>query len=252
MSAWRDIARRDYLAFVAANADDTRLQFYDEYPMPNYDGMPACTASRGRRRVRNPDGTHQCRIISKLRDEANGYELFHNKIKKWIKRKSIITRLIMENIRKKFPRMNDKDHQRIFKEFLLAAVGEEEIDNRFRDKFDRKLNSNESDIKLTAKESLKEFFEVHYTAQDLHNTKSQGIECLRDDITNTNKIKSLHSDRCIIAYKDINPNRLRKTGFENYADYLFKYLTDMFPKKIYFNKIEGEKLMERYLRFFPD
>ena len=75
---------------------------------------------------------------------------------------------------------------------------------------------------------------------------------MKDDNTNTNKIKSLHSDRCIIAYKDINPNRLRKTGFENYADYLFKYLTDMFPKKIYFNKLDGKRLWQMYIRFFPD
>ena len=247
MSAWRD-----YLAFVAANADDTRLEFYNEYPMPDYVGMSTCLASRGRRRVRNPEGTHQCRIISKTKRNANGYELFHNKIKKWIKRKSILTRVIMENIRKKFPRMNDKYHQRIFKEFLLAAEGEEEIDENFRSNFEFKLNSGQSDIKLTPKESLKEFFEVHYTQENLINPKSQGIKCLKDDNTNTNKIKSLHSDRCIIAYKDINPNRLRKTGFENYADYLFKYLTDMFPKKIYFNKLDGKRLWQRYIRFFPD
>ena len=221
--------------------------------MPNYDGMPACTASHGRRRVRNPEGNHQCRIISKLRDNANGYELFHNKIKKWIKRKSIITRLIMENIRKKFPRMNDKDHQKIFKEFLMVSEGgNEEKAIKKREEFYNKINSNESAIGLSSKESLKEFFEVHYTQENLINSKSQGIECSRDDVNRINKIKSLHSDRCIIAYKDINPNRLRKTGFENYADYLFKYLTDLFPKKIYFNKIEGEKLMERYMRFFPD
>ena len=247
MSAWRD-----YLAFVAANADDTRLEFYNEYPMPDYVGMSTCLASRGRRRVRNPEGTHQCRIISKTKRNANGYELFHNKIKKWIKRKSILTRVIMENIRKKFPRMNDKDHQRIFKEFLLAAEGEEEIDENFRSNFEFKLNSGQSNIILTPKESLKEFFEVHYTQENLINPKSQGIKCLKDDNTNTNKIKSLHSDRCIIAYKDINPNRLRKTGFENYADYLFKYLTDMFPKKIYFNKLDGKRLWQRYIRFFPD
>ena len=111
---------------------------------------------------------------------------------------------------------------------------------------------NQSDIKLTPKESLKEFFEVHYTQENLINPKSQGIKCLKDDNTNTNKIKSLHSDRCIIAYKDINPNRLRKTGFENYADYLFNNLKNLFPKKIYFNREEGDTLMELYTEFFPD
>lgn len=244
MAAWRD-----YLAFVAANADDTRLEFYDEYPIPTtcpptFDGRP---------RVRNPDGQHRCRIISKLRDNANGYELLHNKIKKWIKRKSIITRLIMENIRKKFPRMNDKDHQKIFKEFLMVSEGgNEEKAIKKREEFYNKINSNESAIGLSSKESLKEFFEVHYTQENLINSKSQGIECSRDDVNRINKIKSLHSDRCIIAYKDINPNRLRKTGFENYADYLFNNLKNLFPKKIYFNREEGDTLMELYTEFFPD
>jgi hypothetical protein len=223
-------------------ANKNRLEYYDEYPMPDYDGMPRCPASRRRRRVRNPEGTHQCRIISKTKRNANGYELFHNKIKKWIRRKSSITRVIMENIHKKFPRMDKKNRKRIFKEFLLAAPGVEE----FRREFYRKINSDESNIELSSKEDRNEFFDEYYTAQNLFNPKSQGIECLRDD-TNTNKIKSLHSNRCIIAYK-----ANRKTGFENYADYLFKYLTDMFPKKVYFNKKHDENLFKMYTEFFPD
>lgn len=149
--------------------------------------------------------------------------------------------------------MNDKDHQKIFKEFLMVSEGgNEEKAIKKREEFYNKINSNESAIGLSSKESLKEFFEVHYTQENLINSKSQGIECSRDDVNRINKIKSLHSDRCIIAYKDINPNRLRKTGFENYADYLFNNLKNLFPKKIYFNREEGDTLMELYTEFFPD
>jgi len=143
--------------------------------------------------------------------------------------------------------MDEKSCKRIFKDFLLAAPGTEE----FRREFYRKINSNESAIELSNKDDRNEFFEFYYTAHDLLNPKSQGIKCFRDDVTDTNKIKSLHSNRCIIAYKDINPNRL-KTGFENYADYLYKYLTDMFPKNVYFDKDDDENLFKMYTEFFPD
>jgi hypothetical protein len=248
-------ARRDYLAFNAANAVDNRLEFYNEYPMPDYVGMATCPASHGRRRVRNPDGIqHRCRIISNSELNANGYELFHNKIKKWIKRKSIITRVIVENIRKKFPRMNYKDHQKIFKEFLMVAEGEdEEKDIKKRREFYEKINSNERRLVLSSKEVWNEFFENHYTETNLLNPKSQGIACNKDGTTI--KIKSRRSNRCIMAYRLItlpDGTAIAKSGFDNYAQYLLTFLTNLFPKRIYFDKFIGNRLMEMYLRFFPD
>lgn len=163
----------------------------------------------------------------------------------------------MENIHKKFPRMDDKDRQKIFKEFLLAAEGEEEIDHKFRRDFYNKLNSNTSDIRLTTKENIKEFFENHYTLHNLLNPKSQGISCNRVNVglITQLKIKSRRSNNCIMAFKEITlPDNsvIGNSGFENYANYLLNILTNLFPKNRYFNKFDGNRLMEMYLNFFPD
>jgi hypothetical protein len=52
------------------------------------------------------------------------------------------------------------------------------------------------------------------------------------------KIKGLHSNRCILAYKNHN-----KTGFENYADYLLYILNNIAPKNIAFNKAMANELI---------
>jgi hypothetical protein len=225
-----------------------RLAFYDEYPMPDYSGMPRCLPTAdGRLRVRNPEGRHQCRIISKLKNKASGYELWHNKIKKWIRRKQSITNLVMENIRQMFPNMMEEDHKKIFKEFLLANGKNLE----FKQNFYNKLISPQNDIELSNEEDQNEFFEKYYTSKYLLTPKSQGIECNgRSHVFK--KIKSLHSNRCILAYK-----YYKKEGFENYTDYLYEYLKDMFPENIFFDKEDEKNILEEqssgyYKDFFPD
>ena len=223
---------------MAAKTNHDRLGYYNEYPMPDYSGMPGCSPTAdGRPRVRNPEGTHRCRIISKLKDRASGYELFQNKIKKWITRKLYITKKIMKRIEKKFPKMNEKDQIKIFKIFLMAVDGHEETDRDFRNWFAQQINSSNDRIDLPNPEEMKEFFHSHYTTHKLFNPKSQNITCM-EDVDVLKKIKGLHSNRCILAYKNNN-----KTGFENYADYLLDILNTIPPKNIAFNKAMGNQLI---------
>jgi hypothetical protein len=133
-----------------------RLRYYNDYPMPDYKGMSGCSPTTdGRPRVRNPEGNHRCRIISKLKDRASGYELFQNKIKKWIARKLYITKEIMKKIKTKFPKMNSKDQIKIFKIFLMAVDGHEKTDRDFRNWFAQQINSSNDRIDLPNPEEMK-------------------------------------------------------------------------------------------------
>ena len=212
--------------------------FTNMWDIPNND----CTRYNGRPRLRNPVG-NRCRIITKSKEKANGFELFHNKIKKWINRKNHLTTEIMQRINRKLPNLNEADKIYIFKIFLMA-VDDKSTDDEFRVNFFEQVNTRNFN-NLPNQDVVEEYFRTHYTAEKLYNPTSSKKEC--KETNGERKIKGLHSKRCVLAYRNA-----KRTAFEDYADHLIKNLENITPKNIFFNKIHEQTLIILSDRYFSD
>ena len=192
-----------------------------------------CTQYNERPRLRNPRG-NRCRIITKSKEKANGFELFHNKIKKWINRKNYLTTEIMKRIKRKLPNLNKEGKFFIFKIFLMAL--DRSLPDEFRINFVEQIKSNNFN-NLPNKDQVDEYFRTHYTANYLYNPKSSEKLCIETNAER--KIKSENSKRCVFAYR----KDAKRTAFEDYADFLINTLENIPPNNIFFSKLHEKELI---------
>lgn len=238
---------------MAGASPNPRLLLFNRYQMPDDGGncgpLRRLSTKRGGR-----GGRGRCRVISKPLNRASGQELFHNKLKKWIKRKDDL----IDDVTYRSERVFNNDELHFngflrnledFVDFMLNVIlslvifpgrwnaimkelyGLSRIGHRpnyvriCMDKINRQFASDDEKT---------DFFNVG----NLINPKSMHLEaCSQLD---NHRIK-IRSDRgrhaCIIAYR---PETDRPTGFEQYADYLRDELVEKNPADIFFNKSNFE------------
>jgi hypothetical protein len=249
---------------MAGRAPNPRLTLFDRYQMPD-DGGNCGPLRRLSNRRGGRGGRGRCRMISKTRDRATGYELLQNKMKKWIDRKVNLMEEMTDRSQAVFSNgllyfeENFNNSYEDFVDFMMHIVLSVVIFPDSRDNIMRELlRLSQTDDRIVVADVHRRLIallasipteEQFFNYNHLTNPKSFNMPPC--DRAGDNRIR-IRSDRgrhqCILAYR----RPAQASGFEQYTDYLLDMMTDHNPINIFFDKAKYDLVTDAAIDVFGE